>query len=267
MPRWNVIFDLDGVIWRGEAPVPGAASAVAAVRRSGWRVAFCTNNSTLHRRDVAAKLRGMDIPAAIDDVVTSGSLAAEVFRELYPHLRPFVIGEAGLRAELEEAGITEAGEDEEPAAVIVGLDRALDFGKLRRAHRAVRSGARFLCTNRDNSLPETDGGSCPGCGALTALLEFSTGVTAECYGKPAPALFELLARRWGVSAREIVAVGDRLDTDIVAANRSGCHSVLVLSGVTSREEALAAAGAARPGAVIETLDALLPLLANEGWRD
>lgn len=261
MTKHGVIFDLDGVIWHGDRPVDGAADAIAALRRMGLRVAFCTNNATLHRRDVAAKLTRLGVSASESDVATSGSLAAALAAERWGEGPVYLIGEQGLRSELSEAGLREAEDGAAAKAVILGLDRDFTFAKAKAAHRAILGGAHFLATNPDVLLPETDGGSCPGAGGLIALLETSTGVRAECHGKPSPRLFEAVAHAWGVDAGGMVAVGDRIATDVVAANRFGCVSALVLTGVTTRAEAEAQSDERRPGVIVETLDRLVELLA------
>lgn len=253
MLRCGFVFDLDGVIWQGDLPIPGAAEAILALRRRGTHTVFCTNNSTLHRRDVAGKLTRLGIPTAPEDVYSAASLAASLLREREGSPRVFVIGEAGLRSELAEAGLPLVEDHERARWVVLGLDRQVTFDRIRQAHRAIMGGAGFLATNPDDLLPETDGGSCPGAGGLTALLERSTGRQAECYGKPDPMLFRHIGRERGWEPGAMVAVGDRLDTDILAANRFGCLSVLVLTGVTS-PEALAAAPADRaPAVVVESL--------------
>lgn len=247
------IFDLDGVLWRGDVPIDGAAATVAELRRRGLRVGFCTNNSTRHRRDVAAKLRALGFPAEEHDVLTAGALAAEIVASRHPGAPAYVIGEAGLLDELVEAGVSVTGDYGRAGVVVVGWDRAISFEKLRAAHRAITGGAVFFATNRDPRFPEQDGGSAPGCGALTAALERSTGVTAECHGKPSPSLLASFARAWGVAPSEVHCVGDQLMTDIAAANRFGGTSVLVLTGVTTREAAEAAEGELRPDVILESV--------------
>ncbi len=263
MTARGFIFDLDGVIWHGDRPVGGAAAAISELRRRGLRVAFCTNNATLHRRDVAAKLARLGVPASEADVATGGSLAAAIAFERWGRGPVYTIGEQGLRQELEEAGLELTQDGCRARAVVLGLDRGFSFDMARDAHRAILAGAHFLATNPDVLLPETDGGSCPGAGGLIALLETSTGKRAECHGKPSPRLFEAVGRAWSVPAGDIVAVGDRIATDVVAANRYGCVSALVLTGVTSRAEAEAQSGERRPRIIVETLDELLesPLAA------
>jgi phosphoglycolate/pyridoxal phosphate phosphatase family enzyme len=260
MLRCGFVFDLDGVIWQGDLPIAGAPEAIEALRARGAQAVFCTNNSTLHRRDVAAKLTRLGIATPPEDVYSAASLAASLLREREAAPAVFLIGEAGLRSELEEAGLPLVEDHERARWVVLGLDRQVTFERIRQAHRAIMGGAGFLATNPDDLLPETDGGSCPGAGALTALLERSTGRRAECHGKPDPALFARIARERGWEPGGMVAVGDRLDTDILAANRFGCLSVLVMTGVTSHA-ALAAAPADRaPAVVVESLyPALLDL--------
>jgi HAD superfamily hydrolase (TIGR01450 family) len=249
----SVIFDLDGVLWWGDQPMPDAAAVVARLRSGGFRVGFCTNNSTRHRRDVAAKLTRLGMPATPDDVLTAGALAAAIVSKRYPGRPVLCVGEDGLRSELAEVGVALAEDPGEATAVVLGLDRSVDFARLRDAHRAIVAGAAFIATNPDVTLPEDDGGSCPGCGALIAALERSTGVRAECLGKPEPTLFSHCASRWGVHPADVAIVGDRLDTDIVAANRFGGMGILALTGMTSLDAATASTGESRPCAIIESL--------------
>lgn len=253
MPRKGFVFDLDGVVWQGDAPITGAAEALTALRQRGVHLIFCTNNSTLHRRDVAAKLTRLVLPVEVGDVFTSGSLAARLLAEREGSPPTLVVGEAGFRAELVEAGVPITEDPNEARWLALGLDRTVDFARLRQAHRALVRGAGFLAANPDTLLPETDGGSCPGAGALTALLERSSGRVAECHGKPSPALLEEIARAHGWRREDMVAVGDRLDTDVLAARRFGCLAVLVLTGVCTRAEAEAASDDERPDIVREAL--------------
>lgn len=252
LPR-AAIFDLDGVLWRGDVPIEGAVATVGALRRLGISVGFCTNNSSRHRRQVAAKLRMLGFEAGERDVLTAGALTARLVASRYPSASTYVIGERGLLEELAEAGVSVTEDYRSAGVVVVGWDRAISWAKLRAAHRAIMAGAAFFATNPDPRYPEEDGGSAPGCGALAAALERSTGVTAECHGKPSPSLFESLARAWGVAASEVHCVGDQLVTDIAAANRFGGTSVLVLTGVTTREAAEAAEGELRPDVILDSV--------------
>jgi 4-nitrophenyl phosphatase len=260
--RGGVIFDLDGVLWRGSLAIDGAADAVRRLREGGLWTGFCTNNSTKHRSAVAAQLEAIGIPAELDEVLTAGRLAASILAERRPGQPVLCVGEEGLVRELAEARVTLTDDPDAAAVVLMGWDRAINFDKYRRAHRAIVRGAHFMTTNPDLTFPEEDGGSAPGCGGLSAVLVASTGVRPECHGKPQPTLFEGFAEAWGLGAEGIAAVGDRLDTDIAAANAFGCLSVLTLTGVTTRDDAEAVEPPARPDEIIDSVADLPALLVS-----
>ncbi|MGI6352675.1 MAG: HAD-IIA family hydrolase [Armatimonadota bacterium] len=256
----GVIFDLDGVLWRGRLPIEGAAETLATLRREGFRVAFCTNNSTRHRSEVAEKLRSMGMPAEADEVFTAGALAASIIARDWQGRPVLMVGEAGLRRELTEAGVELTDDPDVAGLVVMGWDREISFDKYRRAHRAIEAGAHFLATNPDLTFPEADGGSAPGCGGLSAVLVASTGVQPECHGKPDPALFASIAAEWGLEPHQVGAVGDRLDTDLGAARRFGCLGILVLSGVTTQVDLDGLDAASKPDVVLASVVELPALL-------
>ena len=224
------LFDLDGVLYRGTEVVPGAPEAVARLRAAGKRVAFVTNNATRTPEAVAARLTGFGIPASADEVessalVTAAQLAARGVSEA------FVVGEEGVLQALRDAGIAIADVDAgSTEVVVVGLDRRVDYEKLRRASLLVQRGAVLVATNTDASYPAADG-NWPGAGALLAAIEATTGVRAEAFGKPeAPIMRAALERAGGGTP---LVIGDRLETDIAAAVALGWDSLLVLTGIAS----------------------------------
>jgi HAD superfamily hydrolase (TIGR01457 family) len=224
------LFDLDGVLYRGTEVVPGAPEAVARLRAAGKRVAFVTNNATRTPDSVAARLTGFGIPASADEVessalVTAAQLAARGVSEA------FVVGEEGILQALQDKGIAIADVDAgSTEVVVVGLDRRVDYEKLRRASLLVQHGANLVATNTDASYPATDG-NWPGAGALLAVIEATTGVRAEAFGKPeAPIMHAALERAGGGTP---LVIGDRLETDIAAAAALGWDSLLVLTGIAS----------------------------------
>lgn len=255
-PIAHVIFDLDGVLFRGSKPTPWAAEAVARLRQDGGQVAFLTNNSSRHRRDVAAHLCALGIEADEGEVMTSGMAAALHIRENWPGRAAYVIGERGLTAELTEQGITVVERAADAGLVVVGWDRGLTFDKLVQAHQAIVTGAVFVATNRDSSYPLSDGRTCPGAGALVASLVTSTGLEPECVGKPDPGGMRMIAERWGVGPDQVAAVGDRLETDIAAARAFGARSILVLTGIASRADGESAPHSMAPDVIIDDLSAL-----------
>jgi HAD superfamily hydrolase (TIGR01457 family) len=227
------LFDLDGVLYRGAEPVVGASEAVARLRSLGKRIAFVTNNSSRTPSAVAATLHDVGIEATADEVETSALVTADLLAGRGV-AEAFVVGEDGLLEALRAKGIrpVDRGADRVDA-VVVGLDRHVDYAKLVRASLLVEQGALLVGTNADASFPAPDG-EWPGAGALLAAIETTTGVTAEVVGKPHPPLLRAALARAG-GGRPLL-VGDRLDTDIAGAAGLGWDSLLVLTGISTRED-------------------------------
>ena len=223
------LFDLDGVLYRGDQPVPGAAEGLAGLRRRGKRVAFLTNNSGRTPEAVAERLRRLGIEASPGEVVTSALATADLLSARGTR-SAFVIGEEGVRRALADVGIeVREGEPERVDVVVVGWDRSADYEKLRRAALLVQRGAQLVATNADPAYPAPDG-LWPGAGALLAAVTTTTGAVPEVVGKPHAPLFLRALERAG-DGRPLV-VGDRLETDIAGARALGWDSLLVLTGVT-----------------------------------
>ena len=228
------LFDLDGVLYRGDQPIPGAADAVAAIRTAGRGVAFMTNNSAGTPDDVAGRLHGMGIPASAPEVATSAAPTARMLADRGCR-SAFVVGEAGIRQALTDAGIeVRAGDAAEVDAVVVGLDRTADYTVLRHASVLVDRGAALVGTNADASFPVADGVRWPGAGALIAAIATTTGAVAEIVGKPNAPLYLDARERAGGGVP--LVIGDRLDTDIAGAAALGWDSLLVLTGITGHED-------------------------------
>lgn len=227
------LFDIDGVLMRGDAPIPGAPEAVERLRSEGKPRVFMTNNSARTPAEIAGRLTRVGIPASPDEVVTSALATANVLRRVGV-ARAFVVGEHGVREALGDVGIEVVdGDPEKVDAVVVGWDRNADYTRLRRAALLVERGARLIATNADAAFPADDG-VWPGAGALLSVVTVTTGVDADVVGKPHPALF-LAARERAGGGRPLV-IGDRLDTDIAGAAAVGWDSLLVLTGITSRSD-------------------------------
>jgi 4-nitrophenyl phosphatase len=222
-------LDLDGVVWRGDAAIEGSAAAVARLRARGERVVFLTNNSALTVADYVAKLEGMGIPCDPADLLTSAQAAA---RLVAPGQTALVCGGPGVAEALGARGVTvvrEGGAD----AVVVGWHREFDYGRLTAAADCVRAGARLIGTNDDATYP-TPGGELPGGGAILAAVAYATSTTPTVAGKPNQPMAELVAERVGAID---VMVGDRPSTDGLMARLLGARFALVLSGVTTAEQA------------------------------
>jgi 4-nitrophenyl phosphatase len=268
-----VIFDLDGVVYRGHEPIAGARELVAWLHAAGVAVRFATNNSMVTRAGYVERLGQMGIPTAIEEVVTSTSATVEHLRRHAPDVRSVLaIGADGMRTELGDAGLdvvmADAAAAERPGgplgrrfdAVIVGLDPHVDYGRLSAAMSAVAAGARLIATNADARYP-TAVGFLPGAGSILAALVTATGATPEIVGKPAPAMFTATIEASGIAASEAVVVGDNPEADVVGAHRAGCAAILVLTGVADASAAGALEGERRPEAIADGPDEVRALLA------
>lgn len=221
-------LDLDGVVWRGDEPLAGAAEAVARLRAAGQRVVFLTNNSNLPLSATVAKLASFGIGADDADVLTSAQAAASM---LLSGTTALVCAGPGVTQALEAAGVIAVPHG--PAdAVVVGWHREFDYERLTLAMSTVLGGARLVATNDDATYPMAEG-LVPGGGALMAAVAYASGVAAEVAGKPHEPMVSLVRRR--VGAVEVM-VGDRPGTDGKLARRLGARFGLVLSGVTSKQD-------------------------------
>ena len=251
----GLVCDMDGVLYRGDEPIPGVAAAVARWRGRGKRIVFCTNNSHYTVPEYAARLRSFGIPAAEDDMVSSGVVLAEVLRKRgAAGKKAMAVGGQGLRAGLEAAGVTVDDGDSVDGMdyVVVGWDDDFDYRKMKRACLAVRAGAILVATNSDATFPAPDG-LWPGAGAILASIEACSGARAEVLGKPHPPMMEAAARRLRGCTR-IGIVGDRPDTDLAGGVARGWTTILVTSGVTTPAEA--ATAEPRPDLVLPSLASL-----------
>jgi HAD superfamily hydrolase (TIGR01450 family) len=225
-----VCCDLDGVVWRGDEPVPGAADGVAQLQAAGIRVGFVSNNSSQPVDEVAAKLAAAGVAVAHTDVMTSALAAASLLAsELQPGARVLACAGPGVVEALEGVGLLPVRKAP-AAAVVVGFHREFDYEELDRASGAVRDGARFVATNLDATYPVA-GGMIPGSGAIAAAVATASGRTPEVAGKPERPMADLVRDRLGATG---VVVGDRPSTDGAFADALGWPFALVLSGVTGR---------------------------------
>ena len=244
-----VIFDLDGVVYRGDEPVPGAVELVGWLHERSVHVRFATNNSMVAREGYVTRLGAMGIRTTVDEIVTSSSATVEHLRRHAPDVRRILaIGAEGMRMELTAAGLSTTMAHDVAAdapggplsarydAVVVGLDPGFEYGRLASAMAAVAGGARLIATNADARYP-TPAGFLPGAGSIVAALAAATGVEPEVIGKPEPAMFTAILESTGVDPIEAVVVGDNPASDIVGARRAGCRSILVLTGVVDERRA------------------------------
>jgi glycerol-1-phosphatase len=237
-----LIFDLDGVVYLGDTPIPGAIESLYLLAGHGHALCYITNNSTRRRLDYADKLSGMGLPTAPEQVMTSAYATALYLRSIGAEgRRVYVVGEAGLAAEMEGAGLRVVRDgDAGPADyVVAGLDRNLTYAKLQRAHHEITvNGATFIATNRDATYP-MESGEIPGGGAIVAPIEVAAGVRGLTIGKPEPHTWLRILESAGARPSGALMVGDRPETDIQGAKALGLHTALVLTGVTTAAEAAA----------------------------
>jgi 4-nitrophenyl phosphatase len=230
----SLIVDMDGVLYRGQERLPGAREFLAYLVQEEVPFVLATNNSTLTPQQYIRKLAAMDIAVPQDRILTSGQASALYLAQLAGRgARVYAIGEDGLLAALGEQGFQFT--EEEAQYVVVGLDRQVTWDRLRIATLTIRAGATFIGTNPDTTLP-TEEGLVPGTGAILAALEAATDVSPLVIGKPQPTLLQLAMERMRVDRDRTAIVGDRLETDILGGKNAGITTVLVLGGITQRDE-------------------------------
>lgn len=253
------VLDLDGTVYLGEELLPGAAAAVAGIRRAGSKVLFLTNNPLRTARGYARRLSRLGIPAAESEVITPLAVLIAYLSERHPGATVLTVAEPLVDATLRAAGFPVTTDPAAARVVVVSFDRRFDYAKLRLAFLAVRRhGAVIVATNPDPFCPSPDGGL-PDCAAMLAAVEACSGGRAEAVlGKPGEHMAAEVRRRLGAAAADAVMAGDRLATDVAMSRQLGVTSVLVLSGATSAADLDGAVPRPRPDYVISGLGQLLP---------
>jgi glycerol-1-phosphatase len=250
----GLLVDLDGVVWIGREPIPGAAEALRELRAAGMEIVFVTNNPGKPAAEYARRLGEMGVEVGADRIVTAGEATAELAAEQGGDTA-FAIGAPAFHDTIAAAGLQllEGESGREADVVVVSGHRGFDYDELLTATLALQRGAALFATSRDPTLP-MPGGPWPGTGAVLAAVETASGRTAEIGGKPEPHLFEMARERIGSAAR-VAMVGDRVSSDIDGGRRAGLETILVLSGATSRGEAAVATPS--PDRIVEDLTALV----------
>jgi 4-nitrophenyl phosphatase len=230
-----LILDMDGVIWRGDQPLGDLPAIFAEIKRRGYQIVLATNNATLSDDQYLVKLRKFGVELEEWQIISSPDVAANYLKKRYPDGGPvFAVGEAGMINTLAKYGFYQDNQD--VLAVVAGLDRQVTYDKLARATLLIRSGAMFVGTNADRTLPMPEG-LLPGAGSILAALQTATDVQPVVVGKPEPEIYLYALERLKTSPAETLIVGDRLDTDIIGAQKIGCHTALLLSGVAKETDA------------------------------
>lgn len=226
------LTDMDGVLVHENMALPGARELIQQWQVSGTEYLVLTNNSIYTPRDLAARLKdsGLDVPE--ERIWTSALATAEFLSAQMPGGSAYVIGEAGMITALHERGFILT--DRDPDFVVVGETRTYSFEQVTTAIRLIAAGARFVATNPDPTGPSADG-IVPATGAIAALMTKATGMRPYIVGKPNPMMFRSALNKIGAHSEETGMIGDRMDTDIVAGMEAGLHTVLVLTGIATRE--------------------------------
>lgn len=246
MPTQLYVLDLDGTVYRGNEPMPGAAEAISELRLRGKQIRFVTNNSRATPSSTVAKLAAMGIGAFPEEVLSSGMAVAKCLAEK-GWRRVFVVGEKGLFESLEAEGLETFNRgaesvavpsfDGQADAVVVGICRTFTYGLMNAAMQQILGGATFLATNIDSTYPVENGRFCPGAGSIVAAVRACSGKEPLVIGKPETFMLDLILAESGCAREEILVVGDRVETDLEWGRRAGCPTHLVLTGVASEPPA------------------------------
>ena len=234
-----LILDMDGVVWKADAPIGNLPKIFERIRERGLQFVFATNNGTKTPEEYQQKLNELGVNIEASQVITSAMGIAFMLAQKYPRgTKIFMIGEDGIRVALEEKGFEVLSTEQAPEAqvFVMGIDRTINFQKVAEAALLVRAGIPFYTTNTDRTFP-TPRGEIPGSGSWVSVITHATGIEPIIAGKPFPYLMQLSLERLGSKKEETLVVGDRLETDIAAGQAVGCPTALVLSGVSTQEQA------------------------------
>jgi NagD protein len=231
--RKSYLIDMDGVLIRGNTIITGADTFLARLRDRACEYLVLTNNPQYTQKDLSYRLGSLGLVVEPRRIFTSAMATASFLKSQKSNGKAFVIGESGLTGPLHDAGFIIT--DDDPYYVVLGETQAYSISQITTAIRLIERGARFIATNPDPAGPG-DGGTVPACGAMAALIEKATGLSPFFIGKPNPLMMRTALNYLGVHSENTVMVGDRMDTDMVAGVESGMDTILVLSGVTRREE-------------------------------
>ena len=231
----HLIIDMDGVLYRGDQPMPGLCEFFAWLRERSIAFILATNNSTRTPQEYADKLARMGVQVSPAEILHSGHAVARYLARDYPRgTRVHVFGMPSLKQAMTDEGFILA--DEDVSLVVASMDRAITYEKLKRATLLIRGGARFIATNLDPTNPSEEG-LIPGTGSMIVALEAASGTKPMAIGKPEPIIYQLAMEQMGARPETTAALGDRADMDILGGKRAGLMTICVLSGSSDRAEA------------------------------
>ncbi|MDF1500691.1 MAG: HAD-IIA family hydrolase [Anaerolineales bacterium] len=254
----GLLIDMDGVLWRGRTFLPGVQNFFAALRSRNVPFLLVTNNATASPDSAVERLAGAGVAIEPHEVLTSALATAAYLQSVLPQgASVYAIGEEAVRSALQDAGFQLQDGHDSAQAVVVGFDREISWYKMTQAALAIQAGALFVGTNPDVSFP-IEGGQAPGNGAFVLAIEAATSAKPVIVGKPEPLLFQQAVERLGLKPEQTLMLGDRLETDILGAQRAGIASALLLTGVTSIEQ-IDGSGI-EPDFIFEDLNALTAAL-------
>jgi 4-nitrophenyl phosphatase len=234
----SLVLDMDGVLWKADAPIGNLPAIFARIHELGLKITFATNNGLLTPDQYVERMNRMGVIVESWQVITSALALSDLLAREYPSGESiFAIGGGGVMAALRERGfkLLSVKTAKKAKAVVMGLDLKINFEKISEATLLVRRGVPFYATNPDKTFP-TPRGEIPGAGAWISVIVTATGIEPIYAGKPSPYLIDLARQRLGTNKNETLVVGDRLETDIAGGQAAGCPVALVLSGVSRLEQ-------------------------------
>lgn len=247
-----LLADLDGVIYEGGRAIQNAVPTIESLQNAGLKIGYVTNNSSRHPETIAEQLRGFGLDTEAGAIISSAKTAVELMQtKIQPAAKVLVVGGEGLRHFVAEAGFQiVASSDEKPAAVIQGFAPDVSWKELAEASYAIQNGAIWIATNSDWTLPQ-ERGIAPGNGTLVSAVHTAVGQFPIVAGKPEPEIFRTALRVF--NPETAIFVGDRLETDVLGAKRAGISTAIVLTGIATKKDLLAAKVDERPDFILDTL--------------
>jgi len=258
----SLIFDMDGVLWRDQTPIGDLGKIFHLLDSDNIHYAFATNNSTKSPSEYQDKLNRFGITVSEEQIITSATTMGKMLKEKYPDGGPVhIIGENGLRQALLKNNFYHS--DQNVLAVVGGLDRQINYEKLKIATLLLQQEGDFYFTNADTTFPTPDG-IIPGAGSILKALEIGSGRNAILAGKPKPKMFEIAMKIMNASRESTLVIGDRLDTDILGGFEANCLTALVLTGISKLEDLVTSAY--KPHFVFDNLSDLVDHLIRNNWE-